>query len=273
MRINQKPLVRVAVAGLGAIGFTIAAKLDAGIPGIQLTAVSATDHDAARRRIANFRNAVPVMESGSLEQHADLVVECAPARVFANIATPFLESGKTVLAFSVGALLNHPELIQLAKKKQAQIIVPSGAILGLDAVAAAAEGTIEHARIVTRKPPAAFSGAPFIATQKIDLNAITTPLRIFAGTARQAVAAFPANANVAVVLALAGIGPDQTLIELWADPTVTRNIHAIEVKSDAANFSMTIDNTPSENLRTSKIAALSALAYLRKLQAPVRVGS
>ena len=74
-------------------------------------------------------------------------------------------------------------------------------------------------------------------------------------------------------LSLAGIGPDRTTIEIWADPGVTRNCHVIEVEADSARFSLAIENIPSENPRTGRITALSVIAALRKLNAPLRVGT
>src|SRR5207302_9151148 len=99
------------------------------------------------------------------------------------------------------------------------------------------------------------------------------PICVFSGSAREAAAGFPANVNVAAALSLAGIGPERTRMEIWADPTVDRNCHTIEVEADSARFTLTIENIPSENPRTGKIAALSALACLRKLAAPLRVGT
>ena len=89
-------------------------------------------------------------------------------------------------------------------------------------------------------------------------------MKIFEGTARDAAKGFPANLNVAVALSLAGLGPDRTTLQIWADPTVTRNVHRVEVESDSARFSMTIENIPSENPKTGRITALSVIAYLRK---------
>jgi aspartate dehydrogenase len=96
---------------------------------------------------------------------------------------------------------------------------------------------------------------------------------VFEGTAREGARGFPANVNVAAALALAGIGPDRTTLEIWADPTLERNTHTIEVDADSARFRMTIENVPSENPRTGKITALSVLACLQGLVAPFRVGS
>ena len=97
--------------------------------------------------------------------------------------------------------------------------------------------------------------------------------KVFEGTAREAAKGFPANLNVAVALSLAGIGPDKTRLEIWADPHLTRNTHRIVVNSDAASFEMTIENIPSENPKTGRITALSVIAALRKLTAPLRVGT
>jgi len=266
--------VRIAIAGLGAVGMAVARALDdEGTPGCTLVAVSAQDKTRARQRVADFRRSVPVVELDELEPLADVVVECAPSHLLPTIAGPFLRKGKSVIVLSAGALLVHEELIDQAREYGGQIIVPTGALLGLDAVAAAAVGTIHSVRMTTRKPVRGLSGAPFLSEQNIDIAGLEQPLRIFSGTAREAAKGFPANLNVAVALALAGIGPDRTMLEIWADPDLDRNTHHIEVDSDAARFSMQIENIPTDNPRTGRITAQSVIAYLRKLRAPLRVGS
>ncbi|MEX0958882.1 MAG: aspartate dehydrogenase [Burkholderiales bacterium] len=264
---------RVAVAGLGAIGRTVAAKLDAGLPGMSLSAVAVRDPVHAEAFLATLSRRPPLVALDELAGHADIVVECAPANLLREIAAPVLASGKRLVVLSVGALLADPDLERIAERSGAQILVPTGALIGLDAVLAAAEGTIHSVRMVTRKPLQGLAGAPFLVERGIDLENLREPLKVFSGTAREAAAGFPANLNVAVALSLAGIGADRTLLEVWADPTVTRNTHRIEVDSDAARFSMTIENIPSENPRTGRITAQSVIALLRKLAAPVRIGT
>jgi aspartate dehydrogenase len=204
---------------------------------------------------------------------ADIVIECAPSQLVRSIVAPFVGAGKTAVVLSAGALLDHEDLIELAKQHGGQIVVPTGALIGLDAVTAAAAGTIHSVRMITRKPPGGLAGAPYIVDNNIGIEGLTEPLRIFDGTARAAARGFPANVNVAAALSLAGIGPDRTTIEIWADPTVTRNMHRIEVDSDSARFSMSIENIPSENPKTGLITALSVIACLRKLRASLRVGT
>jgi aspartate dehydrogenase len=201
------------------------------------------------------------------------VVECAPAKLLRSIVAPFATSGKTAIVLSAGALLEHEDLLELAAKSGGQIVVPTGALIGLDAVTAAAVGKIHSVRMVTRKPIRGLAGAPYIVENNIDIERIAEPLKIFDGTAREAAKGFPANLNVAVALSLAGVGPDRTMLEIWADPVLTRNVHRVEVESDSARFSMSIENVPSENPKTGLITALSVIAYLRKQRASLRVGT
>jgi len=266
---------RVAVAGLGAIGQTVARALDSGkVPGCRLAAVSGRDPEKTQAFVDSLSAAVPMASLEDLAGHADVIVECLPPALLKAVAEPALRAGKTVVVLSVGALLRYPELIDLAAEiTGARILAPSGAALGLDAVAAAAEGRIESARMVTRKPPAGFKGAPRVVEENIDLDGLTEPLMLFEGTAREAARDFPSNLNVAVAFSLAGIGPDRTRLEVWADPGITRNTHALEVVSDSAVLRMTIENIPSENPKSSRITALSVIALLRKLAAPVKIGT
>jgi aspartate dehydrogenase len=125
----------------------------------------------------------------------------------------------------------------------------------------------------TRKPPNGLAGAPYLVANGISVEGLKDPKCVFVGTAREAAAGFPANVNVAAALSLAGIGPDLTTIEIWADPGVTRNCHLIEVDADSARFTLSIENIPSENPKTGRITALSVVAALRKLAAPLRVGT
>ena len=267
------PTTRVAIAGLGAIGRTLARRLADGVPGLELAGVAARDKAKAQTWLDEQRIACPILELTELPSVADLAVEAAPAAVLEQICRPMLEAGKRVMVLSAGALLPRPELIELAKTHGGQIVVPTGALLGLDAVTAAAEGTIHSVRMTTRKPPKGLVGAPYLEANGISVEGLNEAKRVFSGTAREAAAGFPANVNVAAALSLAGIGPDRTTIDIWADPAVTRNCHTIEVDSDSARFTVSIENIPSENPKTGRITALSALAALRRLHAPLRVGT
>jgi aspartate dehydrogenase len=263
----------VGLAGLGAVGRPVALRLAAGMPGLHLAAVSVRDRDKAAARLAAAGIAVPLVALGELAASANVVVEALPAAHFREVAEPALAAGRIFLPLSVGALLDHFDWVERARATGGRIIVPTGALLGLDAVRAAAEGEIRSVTMITRKPPAALAGAPYLAEHGISLAGLNAPRRVFAGTAREGARGFPANVNVAAALSLAGIGPDRTRLEIWADPTITRNTHRIEVDADAARFSMMIEGVPSENPRTGRIVPLSAIAALRGLVSELKVGT
>lgn len=264
---------RVAIVGLGAVGRTVARQLAQGLPGLALSAVVTRDSAKAHTWLAAQHIDCPIVALEELPQHADLAIECAPAPVVEQVCLTMLTAGKHVMVLSAGALLPRPDLVGLAKAYGGQIIVPTGALLGLDAVVAAAEGTIHSVRMITRKPPKGLEGAPYLLANSISVAGLSEAKRVFMGNAREAAAGFPANVNVVAALALAGIGPDRTIIEIWADPSLKRNCHSIEVDSDSARFSLSIENIPSENPRTGRITALSVIAALRRLHAPIRVGT
>jgi aspartate dehydrogenase len=267
------PDIRVAIAGLGAIGRMLARKLNAGLPGLTLSCAAAGDRAKAQAFLDAEGIACPIVPLNEFPAHADIAVECAPAAIIEEICRPMLEAGKSVVVLSCGALLPRPELLDLAKARGGRIIVPTGALLGLDAVVAAAEGEITSVRMTTRKPPGGLKGAPYLVQNGISVDGLNEAKRVFSGSAREAAAGFPANVNVAAALSLAGIGPDRTQIDIWADPFVTRNCHDIEVEADSARFRMSIENVPSDNPKTGRIVALSVLAALRKLGAPLSVGT
>ena len=265
----------VGIGSLGTVGLEVARRIDDGeLDGLTLSAVSARDHARARDRMRGFRSPADVVSAGSLAECADIVVECAPAAVFREIAEPVIRTGKTLVAISAGALLDHADLVESARATGAQIVVPSGAVMGLDAVRGAAESGIGSVTMVTRKPPGGLAGAPYLVDHGIDVNSLDAPLKVFEGSAREGARGFPANVNVAAALGLAGIGPDRTRLEIWADPGITRNTHEIRLEAETVRFRLRIENVPSrENPRTGRSVAPSVVAALRRFVAPLVVGT
>ena len=274
MAPHTDKILSVAIGGLGAIGFPVAQRLAQGMPGFMLAAVAARDAARAEARLAAAGIAAPLVPLAELAERADVVIECLPAARFRAIAEPAIARGRIFMPLSAGALLEHIDLVERARAGSARIVVPTGALLGLDAVRAAAEGQIRSITMTTRKPPRGLAGAPYLAERGISLDRLTGPLKVFEGSARDGARGFPDNVNVAAALALAGIGPERTQLAIWADPTLERNTHLIEVEADSARFSMTIQNIPSaENPRTGRLTPLSVIACLRGLDGPFRVGS
>src|SRR5438128_4898584 len=189
-------MTRVAIAGLGSIGRVLARALRDGLPGLVLACAAARDRAKAQAWLDAERIGCPLVALEQLPDHADLAIECAPSSVLERVCRPMLEAGKAVMVLSAGALLERPQLFDLAKARGGQIIVPTGALLGLDAVTAAAEGHIHSVRMTTRKPPGGLAGAPYLTKNGISVEGITQAKRVFQGTARDAAAGFPANVNV-----------------------------------------------------------------------------
>jgi aspartate dehydrogenase len=267
-------MIRVAIGGLGTIGYPVAQRLDQGIDGLELTAVSAGNLERAAQKVADFKRPPHVTSLDALADTADIVVECAPAAVFRKVAEPVIESGKRFMPLSVGALLSHWDLVDRAADTGARILVPSGALLGLDAVRAAREGEFNSVTMVTRKPPAGLAGAPHLVDNNISIDNLTEPKLVFEGTAREGAKGFPANVNVAAALSLAGPGPDNTRLQIWADPTVERNTHKIKVDANSASFEMQMYSIPtSDKPATGRIVALSVIASLRAQTATLVVGA
>jgi len=262
---NNKKALRVGLAGLGAVGLEVAKRLIAGVPGLTLAAVAVRDVEKAQRALPQVGGSIPVRKTTELANDCDIVVECLPPALFRDVALSAIDKGRIFMPLSVAQLLENGDLVDRARQKGARILVPTGALIGLDAVRAAAESTIHSVKMVTRKPPAGLDGAPYLRERGISVTGLKEPLKVFDGSAREGARGFPTNVNVAAALSLAGIGPDRTQLEIWADPGVTRNTHTITVDADTARFTMTIENIPSENPRTGKSVAPSTVAALRAL--------
>jgi aspartate dehydrogenase len=265
--------IKVGLAGLGAVGLEVARRIEAGVTGLALAAIAVRDQEKARRNLPAASNRIPIVPAEALAETCDLVVECLPPASFRTVAVPAVERGRIFMPLSVGQLLENWDLVTRAKETGARVLAPTGALIGLDAVRAAAEGTIRSVTMITRKPPGGLDGAPYLVQRGISVKNLKKPLKVFDGTAREGARGFPENVNVAAALSLAGIGPDLTRLEIWADPALDRNTHRIEVDADTASFSMAIENVPSENPKTGRIVALSTVAALRGLVAELKVGT
>jgi aspartate dehydrogenase len=272
--MSSKQAIHVGIAGLGTIGKVVARYLRDNDDGFALSAVSSGNVTKAEKALKEMGLDAPVVQSENLAGLCDVIVDCAPTAAFAGIANSTLGHGKTLVTVSGAALLENPDLEELARTNGGRIILATGALLGLDAVRAAALGTIHSVTMVTRKPPKSLAKAEYVVREGIDLASLTEPLKIFEGTAREGAAAFPANVNVAAALGLAGVGPDQTQLEIWADPALERNTHRIVVDADSARLELGIENVPTrENPGTGRITALSVIAALRGLNSPLQIGS
>jgi aspartate dehydrogenase len=275
--ISSRPIMQktrnVGVVGLGAIGRQVCRALDDGITGLRLAAGLARDAERGGRFLASLHASPPLLPLDDLIAASDIVVEASTQAHLEEIAPRALGAGRDLVVLSCGGLLGRSDWVKLAEANGGRILVPSGAIAGLDGVKGARVGAVTSVTMETRKPPRGLAGAPFIEEQKIDLDAITTETLIFEGPATEACRAFPANVNVLAALSLAGIGPELTRIKIYAVPGLARNVHRVTIQGEFGRLTVEIENVPSENPRTGKLSYLSTIALLRDLGASLRVGT
>ncbi|HEX9819018.1 MAG TPA: aspartate dehydrogenase [Methylomirabilota bacterium] len=263
----------VGVAGLGAIGRRVCTALDEGLPGLRLAGATARTRDRAEAFLKSLGTPVPFLSVDDLVGVSEIVVEASTQAHLQEIAPKALGAGRDLVVLSCGALLGRADWVELASRNSCRILVPSGAIAGLDAVKGAAVGPIISVTMESRKAPAGWAGAPWVVQQKIDLDAIREETLIFEGPATAACPAFPANVNVLAALSLAGIGPERTTTRIFAVPGLARNTHRISVEGEFGSLAIEVRNVPSENPRTGRLSYLSTIALLRDLGATLRVGT
>ncbi|WP_306143437.1 aspartate dehydrogenase [Roseibium sp. MMSF_3412] len=268
-------MLKIGIAGTGAIGLAVArAMSEGGIPGCKLVAISARNAERANEIARAIPVPVRFLTFAGLAEECDVIVEALPPEKFGCLARPVLENGKVLVALSASQLLGRDDLIDLAAGAGGRILVPSGAMLGLDAIKAVSQGKITSITIETRKPVAGLVNAPYLHKNGLDLAGITEAVCILAGSVTEVAREFPANVNVAAALSLAGIGPNRSRMEIWADPALNRNMHTVRVASDSSDFTMQIQNRPSvENPATGRITPQSVIALLKDLTAVMRIGT
>lgn len=251
--------MRIAIIGCGFIGRTVIEAVKSGSLGMEVAC--AFDADASKVECIGVPAAKNLQDL--LCSDAELVVECASQRAVGECALEVLGARKNLMVMSVGALADDKlfeKLKSAAARNNVKMYLPSGAIGALDAVNSANMGRLKEVSLATRKPPASLG----LSVGKETI--------VFEGFAREAVEKFPQNINVAATLSIAGIGFDRTKVRIVADPGVKRNVHEIRASGDFGQLSFRVENLPSKNPKTSLLAALSAIACLKKISSPVQIG-
>lgn len=268
--------IKIGLVGCGAIGSEIAKAIDKRFKdSASLVAILDIDEKKAKSLQNNLKEKPDILKIDGLIKKSDLVIEAASAKVSGQIAKKAVSAKKDIMIMSTGGIIkNYSAIFNLAKKMGCKIYLPSGAICGIDGVKAALLGKIHKAELITRKPPVALFGAPFIEKNKIDLSKITSETVIFEGSAKEAIEGFPANINVSCTLSMAGIGFEKTRVKIVTSPEYKRNIHEVLVEGEFGKLITRTENTPSpNNPKTSYLAVLSAIATLRQILEPVKIGT
>jgi aspartate dehydrogenase len=268
-----EPVKSIGIVGCGAIGQALLEAADAGKLSVAVAGVTSRNEKSANEFLATLKKPPPYLELAKLIAESDLVIEAAGGRVVSDLAEKVFAAGKDLMVISVGALLDHPEVITHARQRARRLFIPSGAIAGLDGVKSACAGQVSSITITTRKPPQGLDGAPYLTERGISLAGLKDEREVFSGTAREACRGFPANVNVTAAVSLAGIGPDKTRVRIVAVPGLKRNCHDVEVEGEFGRLAVHIENVPSENPRTGKLTALSIIRSIQDAADSVRIGT
>lgn len=254
--------MRIVVVGYGAIGQRVLACVRKAWPNVSCAVYS---------QGANVADTLPAGVSwlpNEQDLHAwkpRLAIECAGHSAVRELAPGLLERGIDVMVVSVGALADAElrRRLRLASVDGGHLLTVSGAIGGLDALSAARSAGLKQVIYTGRKRPQAWQGTP--AEERFDLSAITEPTLIFDGSASEAARLYPKNANVTAAVALAGVGFEQTIVRIFADPSVKENVHELWAEGGFGTLKLRLENHAlPDNPKTSWLAALSIEAELRR---------
>ena len=271
--------MRIGLLGGGVIGRLFLEHLAGDAPeGMEVVAVAGRSPASRGAALAREFGVPYVVGLPALvAARPDLVIEAASHEAVREYAERLLDQRVSVMLLSGGALADdalRERLEHAARANRALLYVPSGGIGGLDALKAACAAGVDEVSIAVTKPPAAWKGIPYVERLGIDLDRLEAATTLFEGSAREGVPHFPANVNIAAVLALAGAGFDRTRLKVVADPALRFNTHFIRVKGRTGAIDLRFENVPSQdNPKTALLACYSALAALRQFGSPVRYGT
>jgi aspartate dehydrogenase len=252
----------VGLIGYGAIGHDLAEALLADT--IDRYRISLLVRSSDRENTGNER-IVYVEDFLKLTERPELVVEAAGQAAVVEAVPPLLAAGVPVVIASIGALSDEKlrfRLEEIAERNNTSLILPAGAVGGLDYLRAAAIEGAAEVRYTSRKPPAAWQDE--LAKRNVDSKNVTGEIVLFEGCAREAARLYPKNLNVAATLAIAGIGMENTRVRVVVDPRATANSHEIEINGPLGRAALAFENVPSSsNPKTSRIMIRSLHSAVR----------
>jgi aspartate dehydrogenase len=262
----MKPKNGIAILGLGAIGSQLFESLrDVEGPRVAAVLVLEEQVQAAQARLPGN-----VLVTSSIDEilslSVNLVVECAGHGPLNEYGPLVLGSRTDLLVSSVGALADAELESRLRDAVRAspgaQLLLPSGAVGGLDVLQAAAQAGLDAVEYTGTKPTKGWRGTR--AEALIDLDAAKSVTTFYHGSAREAALEFPKNANVAAAIALAGIGFDNTVVRLAADPHATVNQHRVKAWGAFGSIEIVVNSRAlSDNPKSSILAPMSLVKAIR----------
>lgn len=269
-------LLKIGIVGCGAIGSSLARAISSDFSDkAELVSLYDVEVKKAYNLSSQCNKKLAALNLEDLINKVDLVIEATAAASAFEIVKKSVLASRNVMVMSAGGILGqYRELQLLAKEKGVNIFIPSGAVSGIDGLKASACGKINKVTLTTKKPAKALMGIPYLLKRKIRLDNISEDTVVFEGNALLAVRAFPQNINVAATLSIAGIGPEKTIVRIVASANLTRNTHEIEIESEAGRIVTRTENIAHpDNPKTSYLAVLSAIATLKGILEPMKIGN
>jgi aspartate dehydrogenase len=268
--------IKIGIVGCGAIGSRMAKSIQHELSkDCRLTGIYDIDQTRSQKLSKELcRRGIIKISINGLIKNCDCMIEAVNAKNTRPLIRQALEARKSVLSMSVGKLLNASDLFTLARKNGCHLLLPSGAIAGIDAIKAASLVGIQTITLTTRKPLSGFYGNPYLAQKRIDLSKIKKETTIFEGNVSDALKFFPSNINVAATIALASQCPHKLKVRILTSPKFKANSHEIELTGKFGHIRTQTDNVVCpDNPKTSYLAVLSGLQTLKQYCGGVFVGT
>ena len=266
----------ILIIGAGAIGGYLVRELHRMDPDLRISCIERGEFAAqARTRLREIVGAAFEVFANVADVPAgvELAVECGGHAAVTQHGEACLDAGYDLLVASVGALADQPlydRMVIAATRNRRKLLIPAGAVAGMDGLAAARLAGIDRVRYTSRKLPVAWKGTH--AEKLCDLDNVSVSTEFLRTDARQAATLFPQNANVAATIALAGVGFEKTEVSLNADPGAKGNTHLVEVEGPCGTMRIELANKPfPDNPKTSMLAGLSLLRVIRNRSEAVQV--
>ena len=268
--------MRIGIIGCGAIGSRIAQSIQQELRQVCQLSGFYDIHPEKAYELQKKLSLKGVVKQSltDLLKDCDCMVEAVNAKDTRPMIKQALKKRKHVLAMSVGKLLKSQDLFKLAQRNRRALLIPSGAIAGMDAVKAASLVGIRQITLTTRKPLQGFKNNAYLQKKKINLTKINKETVLFEGNVARSVKFFPQNINVAAALALASLAGNKLLIRILTSPEYKTNSHQVELSGPFGRIQTQTDNVVCpDNPKTSYLAVLSGIQTLKQFCSGVFMGT
>ncbi len=250
--------MKVGIVGCGTIGKEIISSVISAyknrLASVYIYDVDCGKMDIQKKKYSWLKKAESLSE---IVFNSDFLIEAASGNCVKELIPLLLKNKKDVLIMSTGGLLEENEFFKKALQKGIEVVIPGGAIAGLDAIKAM-RGSIKSITLSSYKPIRALASAPYCRKNPINFKNIKTEKLIFQGNVKSAVLGFPKSINVSATLLLTS-GLRDINVKIFATKNVGRITHIIEVKSEISTLKIVCKNYPSKtNPKTSALAVYSA---------------